>query len=110
MADKLLAANKIAADMLAIGACPECRGSGEMFGGFGCDQCDGTGTAFSIANPADRDAVVQMLGEKFGISLEYYISSDGGGWYASTPNDGRKYCSPYFDSYQEAMIAAVLAV
>ena len=59
---------------------------------------------FSIANPSDRDAVVQMLGKKHGII--FYITKEQWAWDFDFPaaEASRE------PSYQDAVVAAVLAV
>lgn len=103
MSDKLLSANKAAAEMLGH------KNIDEKFGVVYYDYAHKSHNKmhrnpFSIKNPADRDAVEQVLGDKHQIS----ICPNGQGswfWYNGFTDEHGK------DGTRiEAYIAAVLAV
>ena len=118
MDEQLLEANKIASEMLGCesvrvkgGVCMHLVSCSPVMHYEDPTECL---QAFSIENPSDRDAVVQMLGEKYGIFFEFYPAShtdrieQTNGWrFDSTMAD---YKSGWHDAYQDAVVAAVLAV
>lgn len=90
--------------------CDSCCGTGEMPGSFACDECGGSGEIAItdiFTNPADQIATVTALGEKRGLTLAWCRSEKA--WEVWEYN---KIIFPrinFFDTYQEALQAAVEA-
>ena len=102
MTDQLLQANLKAAELLGYDAVKVESDEGTSVHKYeiNCDL-----PPFSIANPSDRDAVVQMLLDKGYTIIKY---QDKFGVNRKSPSPTRTISS--HKTYQDAVVAAVLAV
>lgn len=111
MTDKLLEANLKAAELLGkpslMRVCQYCKMNDGPVNHLdtecvGCGKKADIQLMFSIANPSDRDAVVQMLGKEH--CCIFYFAENKWAYAAFEHTKG------IYDTYQDAVIAAVLAV